>query len=243
MIVSHKHKFIFIHLGRTGGRALTRALAEHCGEDDIITPVDGVGRNYSGYRRHATSAEIRARIGEDRFADYFKFTIERNPWDKILSRYRDYTNNPRGRLYKRLPQLIGGKPLSFDNWFALRVWQARLLGFGHHRFPGLDDGYIEDGRVTVDFIGRYESLDAHLGLIAQRLGLDLAPLPRIGHVAVARDKPYTDMYSASMRRLVEDLYAQDLALLGYRFGEPHPTDALEFDKAGNRIVEPDRGTD
>ena len=37
MIVSHKHKFIFLKTRKTAGSSIQVTLAEHCGEDDIIT--------------------------------------------------------------------------------------------------------------------------------------------------------------------------------------------------------------
>ena len=40
MIVSHKHKFIFVKSLKTGGTSVEAFLASYCGPDDIITPVD-----------------------------------------------------------------------------------------------------------------------------------------------------------------------------------------------------------
>src|SRR5262245_62801539 len=38
MIVSHKHKFIFIKTKKTAGTAIEAALSELCGPEDVITP-------------------------------------------------------------------------------------------------------------------------------------------------------------------------------------------------------------
>jgi len=68
MIVSHRHKFIFIHLGRTGGRSLTVALARHSGRKEVITETaDLPGRNAEGFGRHDPARKIRAKVGELRF--------------------------------------------------------------------------------------------------------------------------------------------------------------------------------
>ena len=37
MIISHKHKFIFLKTIKTAGTSIQAALEEHCGKDDIIT--------------------------------------------------------------------------------------------------------------------------------------------------------------------------------------------------------------
>ena len=39
MIVSHKHKFIFLKTQKTAGTSIEIALSKHCGPDDIITPI------------------------------------------------------------------------------------------------------------------------------------------------------------------------------------------------------------
>ena len=39
MILSHKHKFIFIKTRKTAGTSIEIALSRFCGKDDIITPI------------------------------------------------------------------------------------------------------------------------------------------------------------------------------------------------------------
>ena len=53
MIVSHEHRFIFVKTHKTGGTSVEIALAEHCGPDDIITPIveeDEAYRTELGFR-------------------------------------------------------------------------------------------------------------------------------------------------------------------------------------------------
>ena len=42
MIVSHQHRFVFVKTRKTAGTSIEIALAQHCGPDDIITPIDEV---------------------------------------------------------------------------------------------------------------------------------------------------------------------------------------------------------
>ena len=39
MIISHKHKFIFIKTEKTAGTSMEIALSKYCGENDIVTPL------------------------------------------------------------------------------------------------------------------------------------------------------------------------------------------------------------
>jgi hypothetical protein len=40
MIVSHRHRFIFIKTHKTAGSSMEMALAPLCGPDDIVTPME-----------------------------------------------------------------------------------------------------------------------------------------------------------------------------------------------------------
>ena len=42
MILSHKHKFIFIKTKKTAGTAIEAAISQLCGPDDVITPYRAV---------------------------------------------------------------------------------------------------------------------------------------------------------------------------------------------------------
>lgn len=228
MIVCHKHKFIFIHGHRTGGRSVTAALTKYCGPDDVITAVEGIpARNAAAFERHDSAARIRRLVGEEAWRTYFKFTFERNPWDKILSHYWDYVGRNTTRFYKTTYKKLVGRPLPFRTWFALRVWEGRLARLGRVRFPRHSHHYTQNGKPIVDFIGRFECREEHLATLASRLGLPIDASVWIGS-RTRRDRgPYTNHFDAKMNRIVESVFREDLRLLGYAFGKPHPTSVIE----------------
>ena len=39
MIISHRHRFIFVRTEKTAGSSVEQALAEVCGPEDVITGV------------------------------------------------------------------------------------------------------------------------------------------------------------------------------------------------------------
>ena len=46
MIISHKHKFIFIKTKKTAGTRVKVYLSQFCGSDDIITPIFPQEKNH-----------------------------------------------------------------------------------------------------------------------------------------------------------------------------------------------------
>src|SRR5690554_3175560 len=120
MIVSHKHRFIFIKTRKTAGTSIEIGLSRICGNEDIISPItkvdekirasfEGVGpQNYKiplrsfrskdifnslkrrrlvCFENHMSASDIKYFIGEDIWKSYFKFTFDRNPYDKAVSLY------------------------------------------------------------------------------------------------------------------------------------------------------------
>ena len=53
MIISHKHKFIFVKTRKTAGTSIEIGLSKFCGPEDIITPLaprDNKMRDEAGFR-------------------------------------------------------------------------------------------------------------------------------------------------------------------------------------------------
>jgi len=116
MIISHKHKFIFVKGAKIAGTSLEAALRPYLGSFDISTPVVSYDeeymkknnipppQNYSNiygyitsrwdgrgiFAEHSWAYEIRGMIGEKIWNDYFTFTIERLPHEKTVSNYCHY---------------------------------------------------------------------------------------------------------------------------------------------------------
>jgi hypothetical protein len=195
VIVSHEHRFIFIKTLKTAGTSIEVALSHIAGDDAIVTPVqppeDGheprhwrrlfnpvpeltdryvrhepsiagrtVGDTFTdlrrrwAYRNHLPAALIRARVGRKVWDSYFKFCFERDPWDKTVSWYFYATRRDENR-----PE--------FDEWGETAT------------LPSDWDRYTLNGRVAVDFVGRYERMEAELAHALRQVGItDVPSLPR-----------------------------------------------------------------
>ena len=68
-----------------GSRNYSRPLAEYRLQQRLQKLVRG--RREVKYAEHAPAWQIRRRLGEDIWSDYFKFAVVRNPFDRCVSRF------------------------------------------------------------------------------------------------------------------------------------------------------------
>ena len=81
-LVSDSHKFIFVHIPKNAGTSIELALKDYCTAESLLRPDTNP---------HETAVEARVRIGKEKFDEYFKFAVCRNPYDRELS-YFFYAN-------------------------------------------------------------------------------------------------------------------------------------------------------
>ena len=141
---------------------------------------------------HAPAKFVRQHVDARVWKTYFKFTVERNPFDKVVSKYYwDYRGEP---------------PLPLDEW----IRQGK--GSRIHAF----DIYSINGKVVVDRILRFEKLKEELDEIARHLGLpEPLQLPRAKGGFRKDRRPYREIMGKESRRELAAVYARELALLDY----------------------------
>lgn len=101
-------------------------------------------------------------LGPARFRRFFKFGFVRNPWDRFYSAYRF---------------LVKGGFTSGDPRFRDTVLR-RYTSFADFAEQWLPQAYwvLFQGRVALDFVGRFENLARDYSRAARRLGVT-KPLP------------------------------------------------------------------
>jgi hypothetical protein len=237
VIISHDHRFIFIKTHKTAGTSVEVLLARYA-TDGVVTavqpPVPGhdphdhrgwfnvlpeLGRVARGrlpadglstpkqakrlltqlarrqrYWNHMDAARVRDRVGTRTWDRYFTFCFERDPWTKTVSWYHWL------RSIRAIPP-----EMSF----------AEMLQTG----PSASDWdlYAIDGRVAVDFVGRFEDLDADLRKALGEVGItDAPPLthekPRTAGPAA---RPPEVEFTPEIDTRIATTFAREIAQLGY----------------------------
>jgi hypothetical protein len=216
VIVSHAHRFVFLKTRKTAGTSVEIALSTVCGPDDVITPVteaDELLRAEHGGRppqhhespplprkafNHMPASMVRQLVGRQAWDDYFTFSIERNPWDAVVSlfhwRHRDDPAPPAFADFVREPVV---EELATKNFRGYRI----------------------NGAIAVDRVLRYESLAEDFAEVWSHLGLPGEPrLPRAKGGSRPRGPAYASYYDEDSRAYVAELFAPAINSFGFEFG-------------------------
>ena len=199
MLISHRHKFIFVHVQKTGGSSIWRALAPFCDPSDFA-----LMQRY-WLHSHSTATQIMRVVGRQIWDDYFTFAFERNPWDKCLSLYYYQLQN-----WHRYRKPFRPRNPTFRQWFY-------PYGFLVKKMRPSFEMYSDEGQICVKYLGRYERLQEDFAEICQRIGLGKVDLPVSNKSQLRTDPGYREHYTTPMRRRVERVFHREIELLGYSF--------------------------
>lgn len=206
MIVSHLHKFIFLAVPRTGTHAVRRALAPFLGEADwqqealvqgTRSPLPMLARLRHG---HISARQAQAHLPGCVWRRYFKFAVVRDPYDRFVSVC--------AMLNKHNPRYAGNETAFMKRALEVPKFRARVLVR-----PQVDLLANQAGQIAVDFVGRFETLEASLGEAGRRIGLAQLALQRVN---ATRHAPHENYYDDDLVRRVGSFYREDFARLGYR---------------------------
>lgn len=226
MIISHSRRFIFIKSAKTAGTSLEAALSNYCSGSDVVTPLgdfefnrDETGRwvhrarNAEGFEQHDWGVTIRNKVGPAVWNDYFKFSIARNPWDRVVSLFTWKARNDTS--LKATTELLGRVGLPTDVLKEMRRRFAEFVVRGE--WETNDRFYVIDAALCVDCVIRYEALGDGTLEVCRRIGVAPIELPRLKSGFRPGQYHYSRYYDDATKAIVAERHRNDLRLFGYRF--------------------------
>jgi hypothetical protein len=188
-------KSIFIHTPKCAGVSVAQAL-------------------YGNLAGGHTTLNEYIRIFEPKnILSYFKFSIVRNPWDRLVSAYFFLKGGGWGTLDNELftRELSGFKDF---NDFVQR-WLCKENAMISHQVFKPQNHFILDKYeiVELDYIGRFEDLENSFKAITKSLKIESS----LVFANQSKHNVYRDYYNEKSKRIVSKVYEKDIDYLKYVF--------------------------
>lgn len=175
MIISHKHKFIFFPIPKTGTHAIRFALRPVLGPEDeehvaLYHHSKLTTGNFKDRKNgHITVQEIKPWFSEDQWNQYYKFTFVRNPLDRFIS-----------ACFFKYPFLVKEQ----QNPSKCRAWLKVILKKEQKKpsivfKPQLSFIVDSNNKLAVDFIGKTEKFNDDFSTVCQQLALHTTELQKV----------------------------------------------------------------
>ena len=135
----------------------------------------------------------------------FRFTVVRNPWDRMVSNFIFFCRSEHRHLRRQQFASLHAAPVAdFREFVEIAGRRAN-----HHWQP--QDLYVP---AAVDFVGRMEDLETAVARICAAAGLPMKPVYRVNTTDHGH---YSGYYDDATRALVAERYRRDIERFGYEF--------------------------
>lgn len=171
---------------RTGGTSILRHTLERMPLD--VFHVKDQPARFRAWLSQLTDADLES---------YFIFTFVRNPWERAVS-IASYFGIPFQQFLSNYEELVRYDHNLFCHSLPL------------HRYTHMGD------QLFVDFVGRFEALQADFDRVCRLLDQQPQTLPLTSQ---SEHGTYLDYYDAAAVERARAIYGRDADCFGYCFGE------------------------
>ena len=231
MPISHPLKTIFVHIPKTGGTSIEKALDiigewPKWNESILWGPVRKRGKKFTAH--HLTISQMCENefISPIVYKEYFSFCFVRNPWERAVS---DFSWMVKMKKYQisflsicpffiqkiaiHLPLLRTRCFVDFLK-FAKKTREENKKWIADHFWPQTKYFLDCNGKQIVDFIGRFENIEDDFLKVTKKIGKPYTKLP---HIQKTRHINYRKYYNKEAKELFLNMYHDDIKYLGYSF--------------------------
>jgi len=202
--IRHEQKIIFVHIPKTAGNSITKALSE-------VDNVPNKKRKKSPkIAKHAKAFEVRYLLGEDIWEDYFTFSFVRNPWDLMVSSYKWWRQKAANRVkrYANVARKI--QSMDFQEFVNSKYGKYMI----NERYGNFFDWLSNGEEIMVDFVGKVENINEDWAKICEINNLDHIEMP---HENKTDRVSYRDYYNDETRQMVAKRFQKSIKYFDYSF--------------------------
>ena len=191
MIIKYKNqKIIFVHIQKSGGTSVLKFFKNKKNHNKIKHDIKYLQKK------------------KENINDYFKFTIIRNPWDRMVSFYHYHKQN-----------LIKGKVIS-ETWEYIKNLKFHEFLNSHEFHKWASRNNIVDyitykNKIYIDYFINFEKLKDDFEIIKKISGkCGILPITN-----KSKHENYNKYYNEKSKKIIEELFERDIDFFKFKFGK------------------------
>lgn len=198
----HQKSIVFLHIPKVAGTS----MSQYCKDNDII-----INYHLTRSDKYISLEEYKRHFNQN----IYVFSFVRNPWDRLVS------------AYHFLAQGIGNDDDRLDSVKYLSKYRDfhEFVLSGLEEQPSLINQQIHfrtqkswmidtNGKIIVDFIGKYENLQNDFDVLTRSVG---KPAYRLPHKNRSSHVDYKTYYTTETQAIVGEVYKEDIEAFGYSY--------------------------
>lgn len=206
MIISHKHRFLFVEIPHTASHSISEQLIAHYGGEPI-------------HRKHANVTQfLGCATAEEK--SYFKFATVRNPLDTAATDYAKLKGNHKGQFTNPEMLIENGGHVTKDHLREFQYIQSTAADFAafFRAFRSrLYNNWFLIGHQHFDYVIRFENLQDGFTEVLRRLQIE--QVEAIPHVNETKGKgtSYEGFFTPDIYARAASFYGPFMAKWDYDF--------------------------
>ena len=181
--------FIFIHINKTGGTSIINIIGKP-------------------FRKHLTANQVIQHIGQKKWNNAYKFTVVRNPWDKVVSQYKFRIKTNKSKMTEQR--------ISFKDWVTKVFKEKDSFYYGGR--PQMYIPQVEwlknvEGEIDIDNILRFENITEDYKHMAKLLKIN----QNLPHLNSTQKSDYRGFYDEETKLIINKWFKEDIKQFGYKF--------------------------
>tara|TARA_Y100001973_G_C5101882_1_gene283133 strand:- start:194 stop:817 length:624 start_codon:yes stop_codon:yes gene_type:complete len=204
-VVNDRLRYLFVHVPKCAGSSMTSF----------------------GWNRGSGHSSLQCLCDKNpEIKPYFRWAFVRNPWDRMVSAHQACTDRiqPIAKKWNDFDYFLKSwhehrdiiKSQQTLNWHSLPKIEEFKGSMKVHFFPQTPLLKL-DGRLAMDFIGRYENLKKDWKWISTFLGHPNSKLSLRNKTKKKAGLDYRDFYTDDLIEIVADLFEEDVLTFEYTF--------------------------
>jgi hypothetical protein len=196
----------FLHIPRNAGESINKWLREIEGEHIQKTGAREAINTWTEVENHPRLSAFRTNHPTN-----YTFTIVRNPWDRAVSLYYNFTQIATEEQRRAAMAAMG--------WTTMLSFEESVIN--HSEIVTLEweneihksqSSWIDD---SIDLVVKLENLEVDIQPIRDLFGGATLALPREN--VTTRDSDYRRYYNTNTQNIIAELFAEDIDRWGYTF--------------------------